>query len=71
MGNYQQNEQPAISPSNGVVEAAVKVAKTTVKKNSPKMALLACRNTPVENGFSPTDIMYERKVSDNFPSTWS
>ncbi|XP_054267072.1 uncharacterized protein K02A2.6-like [Macrosteles quadrilineatus] len=56
---------------NGAAEAAVKVAKGLMKKNKDKfeLALLSYRTSPLETGFSPSELMYGRKLRDNLPST--
>ncbi|XP_054257475.1 uncharacterized protein K02A2.6-like [Macrosteles quadrilineatus] len=56
---------------NGAAEAAVKVAKGLMKKNKDKfeLALLSYRTSPLETGFSPSELMFGRKLRDNLPST--
>ncbi|XP_054284365.1 uncharacterized protein K02A2.6-like [Macrosteles quadrilineatus] len=56
---------------NGAAEAAVKVAKGLMKKNKDtfELALLSYRTSPLETGFSPSELMFGRKLRDNLPST--
>jgi len=61
---------PHFHQSNGAAEAAVKIAKSILKKNEddPYMALLAYRNTPIpELGKSPAELMMNRKLRDCVP----
>lgn len=59
---------PYYPQSNGAVEAAVKVAKNLLKKNSDiNLALLSYRSTPLECGFSPAELLFSRKVKSLVP----
>lgn len=59
---------PYFPRSNGCVEAAVKVAKNLLKKNQDiNLALLAYRSTPLENGFSPGELLMARKIRTHLP----
>lgn len=59
---------PYFAQSNGCVEAAVKVAKNLLKKNENiNQALLAYRTTPLECGFSPSELMFNRKIRSFLP----
>jgi len=62
---------PKFSQSNGEAEAAVKVAKIILKKNSedPYLALLAYRTTPLLNGFSPSQLLMNRRLRSTLPQT--
>lgn len=59
---------PHYHQSNGAVEAAVKTAKRLIKMNDDiDMALLSYRATPLENGFSPGELMMGRRLKTNIP----
>ena len=59
---------PCYAQSNGSAEAAVKIAKNLVKKaDDINLALLAYRTTPLENGFSPAEMMFSRRVRSTLP----
>lgn len=54
--------------SNGCAEAAVKIVKTKLTKSSdPYRALLAYRATPLENGFSPAELLFGRRLRTHVP----
>lgn len=63
------SNSPYFSQSNGAIEAAVKVAKSILYKNKDKFceALLSYRSTPLENGFSPAELMMGRKIKTHLP----
>jgi hypothetical protein len=59
---------PYYSQSNGLAESGVKIAKSLLTKNEDIFAaLLIYRNTPLESGFSPAELMLGRKLRDNLP----
>ncbi|ENN80591.1 hypothetical protein YQE_02988, partial [Dendroctonus ponderosae] len=59
---------PYFAQSNGCVEAAVKTAKSLLKKNDDiYRALLAYRTTSLECGFSPSELMFGRKIRSFIP----
>ena len=61
---------PRYPQSNGTAERAVKTVKSMFKKNEdPYMALLILRSTPLENGFSPAELLMSRKVRTTLPVT--
>ncbi|UYV73517.1 hypothetical protein LAZ67_10003914 [Cordylochernes scorpioides] len=54
--------------SNGMAEAGVKIAKLILKKNQdPSLGLLAFRSTPLENGYSPAELLMGRKLRTTLP----
>ncbi|EFN78914.1 hypothetical protein EAI_05055, partial [Harpegnathos saltator] len=57
------------SQSNGAAEAAVKIAKSIIKKSNGNinLGLLAYRTTPLENGFSPAQLMFSRQIHSRVP----
>jgi len=60
---------PKYSQSNGEVEAAVKIAKKIIKKcDDVFIGLLAYRTTKLENGFSPAELMFSRKIRSRLPT---
>lgn len=69
--NYNFNHitsSPYFAQSNGCAEAAVKIAKNLLKKNSDiHLALLIYRNTPLESGYSPSELMFNRKLREILP----
>ncbi|XP_014261398.1 uncharacterized protein K02A2.6-like [Cimex lectularius] len=69
-GFSTSSSSPQFHQANGAAEAAVKIAKTLLKKNKDNLALalLTYRNTPLGNGFSPAEMLYGRKLRDNLPS---
>lgn len=60
---------PKYYQSNVGVEAAVKSAKSILKKsNDFNLGLLAYRTTPLENGYSPAELMISRKIRSRLPN---
>ncbi|UYV66350.1 K02A2.6-like, partial [Cordylochernes scorpioides] len=54
---------PRFPQSNGMAEAGVKIAKLILKKNQdPSLGLLEYRSTPLENGYSPAELLMGRKL---------
>ncbi|UYV63487.1 hypothetical protein LAZ67_2004238 [Cordylochernes scorpioides] len=64
-------EMPAptdVHGSNGMAEAGVKIAKLILKKNQdPSLGLLEYRSTPLENGYSPAELLMGRKLRTTLP----
>ncbi|XP_011884023.1 PREDICTED: uncharacterized protein K02A2.6-like [Vollenhovia emeryi] len=59
---------PKFSQSNGAAEAAVKIAKNIIKKcDDVNLGLLSYRTTPLENGYSPAELMFSRKIRSRVP----
>lgn len=59
---------PYFPQSNGMAEAGVKIAKQLLEKNDDiYMALLIYRNTPLESGYSPAELMFGRKLREILP----
>nr|CAH7731836.1 unnamed protein product [Callosobruchus chinensis] len=59
---------PYFSQSNGCVEASVKTAKNLIKKGGDMyLSLLDYRTTPLENGFSPAELMFNHKIRSHLP----
>ena len=54
--------------SNGAAEQAVKTVKGLLNKNDdPYLALLAYRSTPLENGYSPAQLLMGRNLRNSVP----
>lgn len=59
---------PKYSQSNGEVESAVKIAKMILKKcEDVNKGLLSYRSTPLDNGYSPAELMFSRKIRSLVP----
>lgn len=59
---------PKYQQSNGAAEAAVKIIKNIIKKcEDLNEGLLAYRTTPLENGYSPSELMFSRKIRSILP----
>ena len=57
---------PKYPQANGEAERAVKTTKQLLEKNrDPYLALIAYRLTPLENGYSPSELLYGKKVENN------
>lgn len=59
---------PRYPQSNGFVESAVKTVKFRLKKSEdPYLALLTYRATPLENGLSPAELLFNRRLQTTLP----
>ncbi|UYV72541.1 K02A2.6-like [Cordylochernes scorpioides] len=59
---------PRFPQSNEMAEAGVKIAKLILKKNQdPSLGLLEYRSTPLENGYSPAELLMGRKLRTTLP----
>ena len=60
---------PKFSQSNGAAHAAVKIAKNIIMKcKEIDIGLLAYRTTPLENGYTPAELMFSRKIKSRVPT---
>ena len=61
---------PRYPQSNGEAERAVQTIKGLMKKEmNPYLALLTYRATPLQCGFSPSELLMARKLRTNIPMT--
>jgi hypothetical protein len=62
------SSSPRYPQSNGFVEAAVKIVKLQLKKNAdPYKALMEYRSTPLDNGYSPAELLVGRRIRTTLP----
>ncbi|CAG7732092.1 unnamed protein product [Allacma fusca] len=61
---------PLYTQSNGFIEGMVKVVKFLIKKNRDlDEALLEYRTTPLENGYSPAQLLIGHRLKGTIPTT--
>lgn len=59
---------PNYPQSNGLAERSVQTIKQMLKKSDdPYLALLMYRSTPLSNGYSPAELLMNRKIKTNVP----
>ena len=62
-GFLHTTSSPKFPQSNGEAERAVKTVKAMLKKSEdPYLAMLAYRSTPLQNGFSPSELLMNRHL---------
>ena len=67
-GFEHTTSSPNFPQANGEAERAVRTVKTLLDKNDdPLMALLVHRSTPLENGYSPAELLMGRKLRTTVP----
>ena len=60
---------PRYPQANGEAERAVRTVKNILKKNEdPYFGLMVYRATPLENGYSPTELLMGRKLRTTIPA---
>ena len=61
---------PKYPQANGASERAVETVKQLLEKNTdPYMAMLIYWSTPLKNGYSPSELLMERKLCTTLPIT--
>ena len=69
-GFEHTTSSPNFPQANGEAERAVRTVKTLLSKNKdPLMALLVHRSTPLENGYSPAELLKLRTTVPVIPRT--
>ena len=68
-GFNHERSSPRYSQSDGEAERAVQTVKNLLKKNSdPYLGLMIYRSTPQSNGFSPDELLFNRRIRTTLPS---
>ena len=59
---------PGFPRANGAAERSVQTLKAMIRKaEDPYKALMAYRSTPLENGYSPTELLFGRRIRTTVP----
>jgi len=58
---------PLYSQSNGFIESGVKTAKALLDEEDSTLAFMNYRATPLENGFSPAQLLFSRNIRTLVP----
>ena len=67
-GFLHTTSSPKFPQSNSEAERAVKTVKAMLKKSEdPYLAMLAYQSTPLQNGFSPSELFMNRHLRTNLP----
>ena len=68
-GFDQVTSSPNYPQTNGEAERAVRTIKTLLSKNDdPLLALLTYCSTPLQNGYSPAELLMGRKLRTTLPT---
>ena len=66
---HDVSSSPYYPRSNGEAEQRVRTMKTLLKKDDKSyLVLLAYRSTPLSNGYSPAELLMNRKLRTNVPT---
>ena len=60
---------PLYPQANGMAERAVQTVKRLLRSSDPYDALLAYKTTPLENGYSPVELLFSRRLRTSVPIT--
>ncbi|XP_014678509.1 PREDICTED: uncharacterized protein K02A2.6-like [Priapulus caudatus] len=71
-GFRHTTSSPRYPNSNGLAERTVQTVKNIIRKSKesgedPQLGLLAYRSTPMENGYSPAQMLMGRRIRTNLP----
>lgn len=70
LGIIHTTSSPYFAQSNGQAERAIQTVKHLMKKSKdPYMALLDYRNTPLDIGLSPAQLLFGRRLKTKLPTT--
>lgn len=69
-GFTHTTSSPLFPQANGAAKRAVHTIKDLLNKSDdPYLAILAYRSTPLENGYSPAELLMGRKLRTTIPTT--
>jgi hypothetical protein len=69
-GFSHQTSSPRFAQSNGAADRAKQTMKALLRKSAdPHLALLSYRTTPLNNGYSPAQLLMGRQLCSTVPTT--